>query len=207
MYDTYPPVSDLSVLLPWSNRIRRLIVLDASVNAVSPLNNFENLQELSLAPCVGVSGHIEFSRLPRLRDLTIEGYVDFSIADSQIEVIAVESARARNVREIEQLHGLRSIRLHAPRRQLAKVPSTTRTLELSGGRLTENTPIAGLAGLKELALIGIRGLQDLSAFSEARHLEALYLEDCRDVSSLVGPILSPGSEPVIVGKNNLRPTS
>lgn len=204
VFDTSPAVQDLDWLLPWRENLRRLLVLDFSITSVDAVNEFVALEALSLSPSTQVRGHIDADSLHNLRELVIDGYVDFALGGSRLERLVVQSARARTVSEIENHQTLTELQLHAPKRLPKRVPASLRTLRVSGSTLRDSHPVDGLGNLRELTLTGVRGIRDLSLFEGARRLEVLHVEDCVDLVSTQGPGLAPGAVTRLVGSTPAR---
>lgn len=207
IFDTSPPVHDLSWLLPWRDGIQRLIVLDVQLTSVEHIAQFPSLVSLTVEPSVHVQGKVDASLHPHLEDLSTEGFVDFTIRGSGVSRVSIEGARQRTITELEAHEPLVELSLQAPRRCPIRLSRNLRSLTLSGANLARmDRPILGLEALESLALLQIRGIRDLSIFSCATQLKRLYLEDCVDLTTIDGPHLSVESVVKVVGKTHIEPT-
>lgn len=192
---------DLAPLLQWAPRLLGLSI-NTVVSDISAIPRFKNLKELAVGEYC--SGGFALERLEDLEDfwLHVGGARPVKPNGGRSLVrLGLSHATQEWARWIETLSTLRELRLDSPRGLPSLLPGGLEVLDIADvkhwGKRVQN--FEGATGLRELHLVGIRGMEDLRAFAFAQRLSVLYLEDCGELISLEGPGLAPDAKVLRIG--------
>ena len=184
---------DLEPLVASADRLIGLY-LNADLGDISAIARLTALRELHITNYS--SGGFDLSGLPKLDHLWLHVGPDRPIVPGGGEVLRSLVLLRCSTPWSDWIGGLprlASLELYQARSYPRRFPESLERLEISGIRGWDHARIfAGPAGLKELCLSDVRGMVDLSAFSFARRLQRLVLEDCVELDSIGEVGLAPG---------------
>lgn len=199
---------DLLFLLNQEDRLKQLMVT-TSLDDISGINQLHTLERLILFPSGKTSGVLDLGNLPHLRELLVLGSVPIEVPSGHsLGWLQVERLQGEFAESLSKLAHLDVLRLLAPLRIPEDYPASLRHLDITNVTHWDKVVgvLRGLESLRELYLTDIRGMRDLQSFSLVSRLDRLYAEDCEELSSLDGVVLTPETQYLFVGRTPLRRT-
>jgi hypothetical protein len=199
---------DLLFLGDQKDRLRQLMVT-TTLDDISGINQLRALERLILFPSREASGLLDLGSLPHLKELSVLGSVPIEVPSGHpLRWLQVEGLQGEFVKSLSNLAHLEVLRLLAPLRIPEDYPASLRHLDIANVRHWDQIAgvLRGLEPLRELYLTDIRGMRDLRSFSLVSCLDRLYAEDCEELSSLDGIVLTPETQYLFVGRTPLRRT-
>lgn len=172
-----PQLDFLEYLDLWSSNIRDVI----------PLYSLPQLKGLSLN---GVTAQIDFSRFPRLRELSLGQWRERSFRSvfdgANLEILSISGFRGSNLSSFSRLQNLESLALsNSPISSLTGIESIGQLIRLSLVLTNKLEEIDRLpVRLRVLWVERTHSLRRLTALATAQSLRTLVLKECPRIESL-----------------------
>lgn len=176
----------LDFLLQYRDQIRTLTIGDSHIKDISAVSRLENLEAVSIA---GAYDQIEFGRLRRLRQCSIESRTvsENLCASSGLEGLVLSGCSSRDLRWISPLKNLVRLELQdMPLQSLAGIEALQRLQKLHIGR-SDVEHLDGVQALKQLSEVilgALKRLGSIAALSSLPAVKELWLESCKRVKDL-----------------------
>lgn len=181
-------LTDLDFLLPWAPRIRRLVVSDYGLSAISRMHALEELELHTGA--TRKTPPVDLTPLSSLRSFGALWSPAFEsvFACSGLQKLMIFQPPSSLGRDIAGLAHLRRLDVRDSKATitLAGPPagSALNELRLAGLRLADTAALTSWTALESLTLDDVRGIDDLSSLRHVSRLRFLAIEDCGRIPSL-----------------------
>lgn len=178
---------DLTALVRFAPGTKRLL-LNTVVHDISQLAELGGLEELAISEYC--EGELDLAQLQNLTTFWLDVGPRRRVVPGggeQLTELGLSRADQPWIEWLPTLGRLESLRLDEVDAIPRQLPPTLRSLDLAGGRQWSGQVLEGIQQLQELHLNDMRGMVDLTSFTQVDDLRILHLEDCPDLRSLEGP--------------------